>query len=76
MEILWYVIVFYFGAIVGFLLRIWWEKKAKYSGTIFVTHEEQKTLYSLELNDYPESIELKKQVVFKVDASEENLDRK
>ena len=36
------------------------------------THDElqEKTLYSLELADYPETLEFKKEVVFKVDASD------
>jgi hypothetical protein len=72
---LWLLLVFILGAMVGYLvkaLRIWQEKS---SGTIYVTHREEKTLYSLELEDYPESIAFKKRVVFKVDASDEDLIR-
>lgn len=49
-----------------------WRLHSKYSGTIYITHDErqEKTLYSLELDDYPESIEFKKEVVFKVEASD------
>jgi hypothetical protein len=49
-----------------------WRLHNHYSGTIYITHDElqEKTLYSLELEDYPESIEFKKEVVFKVDTSD------
>lgn len=70
MGILWYILVFSFGVWIGFLLRAWIAWREQYSGTIHITHSEQKTLYSLELDEYPESIEFKKQVVFKVDAAE------
>jgi hypothetical protein len=63
------------GILIGYLVKTWRIRKEKSSGTIYVTHEQEKTLYSLELDDYPESIEFKKKVVFKVDASEESLDR-
>jgi hypothetical protein len=45
------------------------------TGTILVTKDHEKTVYSLELNDYPEKIEFRKEVVFKVDASEIDLNR-
>lgn len=49
-----------------------WRLHKHYSGTIFITHDElqEKTLYSLELADYPETLEFKKEVVFKVDSSD------
>lgn len=70
MGILWFMLVFSFGVLMGFSLRAWIAYREQYSGTIHITHSEEKTLYSLELNEYPESIEFKKQIVFKVDASE------
>lgn len=70
MGILWYILVFSFGLWIGFLLRAWIAHREQYSGTIHITHSEKKTLYSLELDEYPESIEFKKQIVFRVDASE------
>jgi hypothetical protein len=75
MGVLWFVLVFSFGLWIGFLLRAWIAHRERYSGTILITHSEEKTLYSLELDEYPESIELKKQVVFKVDASDVDLNR-
>lgn len=76
MEIRWYIIVFYFGVFAGFLLKAWLvhRSKNKSVGTIYITHNDKKTLYSLELDDYPESIEFKKEVVFKVDSSKQNSD--
>lgn len=70
MGILWYILVFSFGMLTGFSLRAWIAHREQYSGTIHITHSEEKTLYSLELNEYPETIEFKKQIVFKVDAAE------
>jgi hypothetical protein len=40
-----------------------------------VTHKEEKTLYSLELEEYPESIQFKKTVVFKVDSSDDSREQ-
>jgi hypothetical protein len=74
MLILYGILIFWFGLIIGFLLlraRLYIDRK-NYSGTIYITHDElqEKTLYSLELADYPETLEFKKEVVFKVDASD------
>jgi hypothetical protein len=44
--------------------------KAKASGTIYVTQGQGKTVYTLELDDYPETLVFKKKVIFKVDASQ------
>lgn len=74
-EILIYIGVFYFGLFSGYLLKSWLARRTTSSGTIYVTHDEEKTLYSLELDDYPESIEFRKEVVFKVDASDLDLNR-
>ena len=52
-----------------------WHSHSRYGGTIYVTRTAKKTLYSLELRDYPEELVFKKVVVFKVDASEESLVR-
>ena len=68
MEILIYLVIFYVGVFFGFLLRALFGKKS--SGTIYVTGNPEKTLYSLELNEYPEELRFKKEVVFKVDSSD------
>lgn len=75
MEILWYVLIFIAGVWVGFLLRAWLAHRQSYDGKIVVTHSRNKTLYSLELEDYPDKIEFKKEVHLKVDTSDENLNR-
>lgn len=73
MTILVYVLIFYSGVVVGWIFRVWFARRFRnYSGTIHVIKEPEKTLYSLELYDYPESIEFKKVVIFKVDAPEED----
>lgn len=63
------------GFMIGFAVKRWLIRRKSYDGTILVSHEDQKTLYSLELDDYPEKIALKKEVVFKVDTTPETLNR-
>lgn len=70
---------FYLGFLVGYLCKAWLTNRFKdYSGTIYVSHDDlsEKVVYSLVLEDYPEKLEFKKVVVFKVDTSEEDHDRK
>lgn len=68
MEILIYVLILWLGVIIGFFIRALFGHK--FSGTIYVTTNAEKTLYSLELNEYPEELKFKKEVVFKVDSSD------
>jgi hypothetical protein len=60
---------------IGFAVKRWHTHRKTYVGTILISHEDEKTLYSLELDDYPEKIALKKEVVFKVDTTPDTLDR-
>ncbi len=73
--ILWAVIFSCLGITVGFYIKTWIVRREKSSGTIYVTEGEEKTLYSLELEEYPEALKFKKKVVFKVDTSEDSLNR-
>jgi hypothetical protein len=76
MGILWFFLVFYLGLFLGFFLRAWLASRFKhYTGTMLVTHDEEKTVYTLVLDEYPEKLEFKKEVVFKVDAPRESLNR-
>lgn len=75
MGILWYVLAYSIGVVVGFFLRSWLAYRHSYDGKIVVTHSRNRTLYSLELEDYPDKIEFKKEVILKVDASDESLNR-
>jgi hypothetical protein len=68
MEILIYVLILWLGVIIGFFIRALFGNKS--SGTIYVTQNAEKTLYSLELDEYPEELRFKKEIVFKVDSSE------
>jgi hypothetical protein len=65
-EILLYVLVFYAGGMLGFWFKTFLYSKGDFSGAIIVTKYPDKTLYSLELNDDPEELEARKEVVFKV----------
>jgi hypothetical protein len=75
MQILIYIVIFYGGLFVGFCIRAWLQYRTSYNGAIIVTKEDDKKLYSLVLDDYPEKIELKKEVILKVVASAEESDR-
>lgn len=74
-DIVIYVVIFYFGGAVGFLLHMWLIKNSDFDGTITVTKNDDKTLYSLILEDDPENLEFKEQVVFRVTSEVETLDR-
>lgn len=73
MEIIIWVLIFSLGLSLGYLIKDIRDRRASTSGTIYVTHGEEKTLYSLELNEYPEAIEFKKVVVFKVESLDSSL---
>jgi hypothetical protein len=72
MEIVICAVIFVIGVIAGFFLR---RLVTHPTGTILVTEEDEKTVYSLELNEYPEKIAFRKEVVFKVDSSQIDLSR-
>jgi hypothetical protein len=75
MQIVIYILIFYGGFAVGYIIRSWLQYRTGYNGALFVTKEADKKLYSLMLDDYPEKIELKKEVILKVVASTEESDR-
>ena len=75
MTILYGVLIYILGFLVGFLVKTWLYRRTSYTGVMHIIDSEEKTVYSLELNEYPEEIRFKKEVVFKVDAPTENLDR-
>lgn len=69
------VIAFYIGVFAGFILHRWLGRRSSYSGTIQVIRNPDKTLFSLELDEDPEMIAFKDEVIFKVETSEDNSDR-
>jgi hypothetical protein len=79
MTIILYVFIFSSGVLVGYLGRVWITHKfTDYSGTIIVDTDDlrETTVYSLVLEDYPEKLEFKKEVVFRVDTSGKSSNRK
>jgi hypothetical protein len=66
MDYLIYWLIFTAGVLVGFLLRVFLNRFSHYTGAIVVSKVEGKTVYSLVLEDYPEKIELRKHVLFRV----------
>jgi hypothetical protein len=72
------IVLFWMGVLAGYLFKSWMNSKFKdYSGTIIVDTDElaEKTVYSLVLDDYPETLVFKKEVVFKIDTSVKSSDR-
>lgn len=63
------------GICLGFIISELFGRH-KYGGNIVVIKSKGKTLYSLELNDYPEKIEFQKKVIFKVLVSDDESNRK
>jgi hypothetical protein len=73
--ILIYILIFYFGLMLGYLLKMWIHSRSEFNGAILISKEHDKTVYSLVLDDYPEKIEFKKEVILKVVASTESPNR-
>jgi len=72
MDIIVYALVLWLGIIIGYVLKSWLTTRFKnYSGTIVVDTDDftEKTVYSLVLEDYPDELVFKKEVVFKIDTS-------
>jgi hypothetical protein len=57
------------GMIVGFVLRKWLIDQKSHSGVIYITRDEDKILYSLELKENPEELVFMDEVIFKIDTS-------
>lgn len=70
MQILAYISFFLVGVAVGALIKTWLVRHSSSRGILYVITRNDKTLYSLELEDYPESIRFKKTVIFKVEESD------
>lgn len=70
-----YVLIFYAGAMIGFLIRNWIASKTHYDGMILVTKTEGKTMYTLVLDDYPDKLEFKKKVILSVNSADESPTR-
>lgn len=62
--------VFYIGLLVGMVLHKWLASRRVRSGTIFITVNPDKTLFSLELTEEPDSLIGMDEVIFKVELSE------
>lgn len=69
-EILIYTLILWLGFLLGFFVHALLTLKDTAVGTLHVTRDREKTVYSLELENYPDELRFKKEVVFKVDSSE------
>lgn len=75
MRYLVYVLIFDLGWLVGMMFHVWIKGKRAYEGSIVVTREGSKLIYTLVVNDDPEKIEHRKDILFKVVTPEEDLIR-
>ena len=60
------LLIVWIGFLGGYITRGWVTYRMKSTGTILVTKDEGRTMYSLILDDYPEKIALRKHVLFRV----------
>jgi hypothetical protein len=65
-EILLIILAFNLGIFSGYICRVFIVRKAGYSGIILVTEDEERKIFSLELNEDPEVLEDRDEVIFKV----------
>lgn len=70
MNVLYGLLICIFSLNIGIFATLWYIRKSRQVGTIFITGNEDKRVYTLELEDYPDEIRFKNKVVFKVDASD------
>ena len=66
--------VFYLGFLLGLITQRWLASRRSYIGTIKVLREDEKIVYSLELDEDPIALQDRDEVIFKVTTSDENLD--
>lgn len=66
--------LFYVGLLVGIGLQRWLASRRSHSGTITVLREDEKIVYSLELDEDPIAFQDRTEVIFRVRVSDENLD--
>jgi hypothetical protein len=70
-----YLAILIVGFSIGFSVRAWLVRRQKVGGVIYVIKGDEKLTYSLELEDDPEMLQFKKQVIFKVENSEDSGNR-
>jgi hypothetical protein len=72
------ILLMWAAFILGCFAHSWYiHRFMDYSGTIVVEYDEkqEKTVYSLVLDDYPDKFEFKKVVVFRVDVPDKKSNR-
>ena len=67
MSVLYYGIALAGGLILGYMMHVWLISMQSYSGTLRIRKGEDKTVFSLELDDSPDMLAYKPLVIFKVD---------
>lgn len=67
------IAIFYVGIFVGFYVQKWLLYRSGFDGRILVIKDDGKILYSLELDDDPEEIQYKSELILKVKPLEEGI---
>jgi len=67
MSVLYYGIALAGGLILGYMMHVWLISMQTYSGTLRIRKGEDKTVFSLELDESPDMLAYKPLVIFKVD---------
>jgi hypothetical protein len=75
MEFVYIIMAYLLGGITVLVLFSLIRTPQTYAGSIIVDKEEEKTIYTLALDDDPENLQFAESVVFKVVPFEENLNR-
>ena len=67
------IVIFYAGLGVGFYLKHWLLNRSGYDGKVLILKDEDKILYSLELDEDPVQIQFKNELILKVMPLEEEM---
>jgi hypothetical protein len=71
-----YILAISLGCMLAWIFLYFIMKSRNYSGTMKVIRDEDKVLYSLELEEDPIMLEHRNEVIFKVQTSDQSSDRK
>jgi hypothetical protein len=74
-QIIVYFAIATVAVISGYILRVAFERMTPYDGVMTMIHEEDKLVYSLEILEDIDELQFKDRIVFKVQTSEEVLNR-
>lgn len=71
-----YILIFCVGIVIGIVIKVLLERKKDFIGTIVVIKSDDKILYSLEMDDSPETLQFRTKAYFKVRIPDEESNRR